>query len=57
MPRPEPHRHLSRDTHTEAHPEAHQVLTPVQARWITMTRRWVDAVRESAPRLAALASV
>ncbi|MBL8344241.1 MAG: hypothetical protein JNN03_02285 [Rubrivivax sp.] len=42
------------ELHAGAHPATHRVLMPpAQAGWITMPRRWVHAVRESAPRVAA----
>jgi len=43
--------------HPELHPEPHQVLMPAQPGGTTMPGRWVDAVRESAPRPAASAQV
>lgn len=39
------------------HPGLSQVLMPAPAGWITMPWRWVVAVRERAPRVAAPAPV
>ncbi len=43
--------------HPELHPEPHEVLMPALPSATTMPGRWVDAMRESAPRAAASAQV